>query len=55
MFLCREIGEQEIGDLKEKVLADVGQWLERFDCIVIGPGLGRDPILLVRSNANFQR
>lgn len=46
---CREIGEEERTKLKEKVLADVGKWLERFDCIVIGPGLGRDSILLVRS------
>jgi len=41
-----DLGEQEKGELKDKVLADVGKWLERFDCIVIGPGLGRDPLLL---------
>ncbi|XP_024381787.1 ATP-dependent (S)-NAD(P)H-hydrate dehydratase isoform X3 [Physcomitrium patens] len=41
-----EIGEEEISGLKDKVLAEVGKWLQRFDCIVIGPGLGRDPILL---------
>ncbi|GAB4851133.1 hypothetical protein Ancab_030427 [Ancistrocladus abbreviatus] len=29
-----------------KVLAEVYKWMERFDCIVIGPGLGRDPFLL---------
>lgn len=29
-----------------KVLAEVDKWLERFDCLVIGPGLGRDPFLL---------
>ncbi|XP_076933532.1 ATP-dependent (S)-NAD(P)H-hydrate dehydratase-like isoform X2 [Bidens hawaiensis] len=28
------------------VLAEVDKWLERFDCLVIGPGLGRDPFLL---------
>lgn len=44
---CRELGEKEKSELKEKVLAEVGKWLERFDCIVIGPGLGRDPLLLV--------
>jgi hypothetical protein len=44
----RDLGEQEKGELKDKVLADVGKWLERFDCIVIGPGLGRDPLLLVQ-------
>lgn len=32
-----------------KVLAEVDKWMERFDCIVIGPGLGRDPFLLVCS------
>lgn len=52
---CREIGEGERSDLKDKVLAEVGKWLERFDCIVIGPGLGRDSILLVRSIGNCQR
>lgn len=29
-----------------KVLAEVNRWMERFDCLVIGPGLGRDPFLL---------
>ncbi|CAL8991692.1 unnamed protein product, partial [Prunus brigantina] len=29
-----------------KVLAEVAKWMERFDCLVIGPGLGRDPFLL---------
>jgi ATP-dependent NAD(P)H-hydrate dehydratase len=41
-----EIGEEEIGNLKAKVLEEVGKWLTRFDCIVVGPGLGRDSILL---------
>lgn len=31
----------------EKVLAEVDKWMERFDCLVVGPGLGRDPFLLV--------
>lgn len=30
----------------EKVLAEISKWLGRFDCLVIGPGLGRDPLLL---------
>lgn len=33
------------------VLAEVAKWMERFDCIVVGPGLGRDPFLLVGSVA----
>ncbi|CAL5395508.1 unnamed protein product [Camellia sinensis] len=28
------------------VLAEVVTWMERFDCLVVGPGLGRDPFLL---------
>lgn len=31
----------------DKVLDEVSKWMERFDCLVIGPGLGRDPFLLV--------
>lgn len=38
----------------EKVVADVGKWIQRFDCLVIGPGLGRDELLLVSpSDASF--
>ncbi|CAL8081955.1 unnamed protein product [Prunus armeniaca] len=29
-----------------KILAEVAKWMERFDCLVVGPGLGRDPFLL---------
>ncbi|KAL2530471.1 ATP-dependent (S)-NAD(P)H-hydrate dehydratase [Forsythia ovata] len=29
-----------------KVIAEVDKWMERFDCLVVGPGLGRDPFLL---------
>ncbi|XP_058757752.1 ATP-dependent (S)-NAD(P)H-hydrate dehydratase-like isoform X3 [Vicia villosa] len=32
--------------ISSKVLAEVDKWLERFDCLVVGPGLGRDPFLL---------
>ncbi|KAG6544721.1 hypothetical protein Mapa_013911 [Marchantia paleacea] len=32
--------------LVEKVVGDVGKWLEKFDCLVIGPGLGRDELLM---------
>jgi hypothetical protein len=31
----------------ESVLNEVSRWLDRFDCLIIGPGLGRDPFLLV--------
>lgn len=33
-------------EVLEKVLLEIGKWLDRFDCLVIGPGLGRDPFLL---------
>jgi hypothetical protein len=33
--------------LVEKVVTDVTKWIPRFDCLVIGPGLGRDELLLV--------
>ncbi|CAA3001326.1 ATP-dependent (S)-NAD(P)H-hydrate dehydratase [Olea europaea subsp. europaea] len=29
-----------------KVIAEIDKWMERFDCLVVGPGLGRDPFLL---------
>ncbi|PKA56270.1 ATP-dependent (S)-NAD(P)H-hydrate dehydratase [Apostasia shenzhenica] len=37
-------GEQT--SVSTKVLGEVMKWMERFDCIVIGPGLGRDPLIL---------
>lgn len=36
----------ERDDLVKQVVADVAKWLPRFDCLVIGPGLGRDPLLM---------
>lgn len=35
--------------ISAKVIAEVEKWMERFDCLVVGPGLGRDPFLLVCS------
>ena len=29
------------------MVGEVEKWMEIFDCLVIGPGLGRDPFLLV--------
>ncbi|CAM6085805.1 unnamed protein product [Calypogeia fissa] len=31
--------------LVEKVVTEVAKWIPRFDCLVIGPGLGRDELL----------
>lgn len=32
--------------ISRRVVAEVDKWMERFDCLVVGPGLGRDPFLL---------
>eukprot|EP00262_Sarcandra_glabra_P006276 TRINITY_DN18423_c0_g1_i1.p1 TRINITY_DN18423_c0_g1~~TRINITY_DN18423_c0_g1_i1.p1 ORF type:complete len:371 (+),score=61.46 TRINITY_DN18423_c0_g1_i1:209-1321(+) len=38
--------DEEKAPIADKVLAEVAKWMERFDCLVVGPGLGRDPFLL---------
>ncbi|WJX27111.1 ATP-dependent NAD(P)H-hydrate dehydratase [Trifolium repens] len=40
------VREEDKKIIASKVLSEVDKWLERFDCLVIGPGLGRDPFLL---------
>ncbi|TKY54039.1 ATP-dependent (S)-NAD(P)H-hydrate dehydratase [Spatholobus suberectus] len=40
------VGEEYKRSISSKVLAEVDKWMERFDCLVVGPGLGRDPFLL---------
>ncbi|KAJ0977175.1 hypothetical protein J5N97_012649 [Dioscorea zingiberensis] len=40
------IRDVEKESVSAKVLAEVTKWMERFDCLVVGPGLGRDPFLL---------
>lgn len=40
------VREDEKESVSSKVLTEVGRWMERFDCLVVGPGLGRDPFLL---------
>lgn len=40
------IKDEEKERISGKVLAEIDKWLERFDCLVVGPGLGRDPFLL---------
>ncbi|KAK7245823.1 hypothetical protein RIF29_40675 [Crotalaria pallida] len=40
------VREEDKKIISSKVLAEVDKWIERFDCLVIGPGLGRDPFLL---------
>nr|GEV06764.1 ATP-dependent (S)-NAD(P)H-hydrate dehydratase [Tanacetum cinerariifolium] len=41
------VRDEDKQSISTRVLAEVDKWLERFDCLVIGPGLGRDPFLLV--------
>ncbi|KAJ8445276.1 hypothetical protein Cgig2_024482 [Carnegiea gigantea] len=40
------VSDEDKRSTASKVLAEVNKWMERFDCIVVGPGLGRDPFLL---------
>lgn len=40
--------DEEKASVSAKVIEEVDKWMERFDCVVIGPGLGRDQFLLVR-------
>ncbi|KAJ0034571.1 hypothetical protein Pint_24890 [Pistacia integerrima] len=40
------LSDEERRYISSKILAEVDKWMERFDCLVIGPGLGRDPYLL---------
>ncbi|XP_058001040.1 ATP-dependent (S)-NAD(P)H-hydrate dehydratase [Hevea brasiliensis] len=40
------IGDGDKKYISGKVVAEVDKWMERFDCLVVGPGLGRDPFLL---------
>ncbi|XP_062233217.1 ATP-dependent (S)-NAD(P)H-hydrate dehydratase-like isoform X3 [Phragmites australis] len=40
------VRDDERESVSSKVLTEVAKWMERFDCIVVGPGLGRDSFLL---------
>lgn len=41
------VRDDEKASVSTKVMSEVTKWMERFDCLVVGPGLGRDPFLLV--------
>ncbi|KAF8077477.1 hypothetical protein N665_1034s0016 [Sinapis alba] len=45
-YTISNFSEEERRQVQEKVVGEVDKWMERFDCLVIGPGLGRDPFLL---------
>ncbi|KAL6662325.1 hypothetical protein ACP70R_000184 [Stipagrostis hirtigluma subsp. patula] len=40
------VRDDERESVSSKILTEVSKWMERFDCIVVGPGLGRDSFLL---------
>ncbi|PIN22194.1 putative sugar kinase [Handroanthus impetiginosus] len=40
------VRDEDKNSISAKVIEEVDKWMERFDCLVIGPGLGRDPFLL---------
>ncbi|CAG7879589.1 unnamed protein product [Brassica rapa] len=45
-YTISQFSEDEKRKVQDKVIGEVDKWMERFDCLVIGPGLGRDPFLL---------
>lgn len=47
LLLTFKVFRGEKQEVLKKVLFEIGKWLDRFDCLVIGPGLGRDPFLMV--------
>ncbi|CAI9118576.1 OLC1v1020163C1 [Oldenlandia corymbosa var. corymbosa] len=40
------VRDEDKRSISSKIIEEVDKWMERFDCLVIGPGLGRDPFLL---------
>jgi NAD(P)H-hydrate repair Nnr-like enzyme with NAD(P)H-hydrate dehydratase domain len=44
--MARSSSDQEKERVAEKAFAEMKVWLPVFDCMVIGPGLGRDELLL---------
>ncbi|XP_013615753.1 PREDICTED: ATP-dependent (S)-NAD(P)H-hydrate dehydratase-like, partial [Brassica oleracea var. oleracea] len=45
-YTISQFSEEEKRKVQDEVIGEVDKWMERFDCLVIGPGLGRDPFLL---------
>ena len=43
------------GLLKEQAIRKTCEWLPKLSCLVIGPGLGRDPLVLETVNAIMQK
>ncbi|OMO95279.1 hypothetical protein CCACVL1_05450 [Corchorus capsularis] len=45
-YSISDVDDEGRRHISKKILAEFDKWMERFDCLVIGPGLGRDPFLL---------
>lgn len=41
-----QLSDEGRAALVEEACAEVASWFTRLDCLLIGPGLGRDPLLL---------
>jgi hypothetical protein len=40
------VGEEEKRAARQRAVAAIDQWLDKFDVVVVGPGLGRDDLIL---------
>ncbi|XVF38153.1 hypothetical protein REPUB_Repub20aG0075200 [Reevesia pubescens] len=45
-YSISDVDDEGRRHISKKILSEFDKWMERFDCLVIGPGLGRDPFLL---------
>ncbi len=44
--VCVQLSEEHSAALIRSSVAEVEAWFSRLDCLVVGPGLGRDTLLL---------
>lgn len=52
MSSSSELPHPTFATFEEKIVADAGNWIQRFDCLVIGPVLGKDEVLLVCASSD---
>ncbi|KAE8714578.1 ATP-dependent (S)-NAD(P)H-hydrate dehydratase [Hibiscus syriacus] len=45
-YTISDVDDEGRRQITKKIISEFDKWIERFDCLVIGPGLGRDPFLL---------
>lgn len=43
---CPQLSEAQAAAAQRRAVQAIEPWLDRFDAVVIGPGLGRDPVIL---------